>query len=62
MSEEDSAKAALERLLAAAEERLPTGDDDAGEPRFGLLSARFVADECRKGLGPKFPPAGKVKP
>lgn len=56
------ARVALERLLAAAEERIPTGDDDATSARFGLLSARFVADECRKGLGEDLTPTGKVKP
>jgi hypothetical protein len=59
---EDAARAALERLLAAAEARLPTVPGEGSEPiRFGLLSARFVADECRKGLGAKVPASGKSR-
>ncbi len=51
MSEsEQIARAALERLLAAAEARLPAGTGDVEPIRYGLLSARFVADECREAL------------
>jgi hypothetical protein len=63
MPKPDPLAAALERLLAAAEARLPAYRDPDAEGehvRFGLLSARFVADECRRALA-NLTPAGRVE-